>query len=212
MTAQWVADALGSSKAADLWVIRPVVLDRVRERVPSAARRRIMGTVRANWVLGAAGALAAALLVSSCTNGSVGPQGNSSLAKSTSSAPSGPAAPTATIGVEPATLDDPRGCTVAGEGPSAIVTTSLASPPRQFSALLGQQFETAELTAVSPGRSSASDGRVLKVIGFQAEPNGMTYTEFQAVGIGPSLLTVTRTNVSGATSRLQVLVTVACHL
>ena len=92
------------------------------------------------------------------------------------------------------------------------MTASLASPPRQFSALLGQQFETAELTAVSPGRSSASDGRVLKVIGFRAEANGTTYTEFQAGGVGQSLVKVTRKTEGGATVRLQVLVTVTCHL
>ena len=64
---------------------------------------------------------------------------------------------------------------------------------------------------MSPGRSSASDGRVLKVIGFRAEANGKTYTEFQAGGVGPSLVTVTRTTGSGAAAKLQVLVFVACH-
>jgi hypothetical protein len=91
------------------------------------------------------------------------------------------------------------------------VTASGASLPPRFSSLLGQRFETAEPTEVSHGRSSAGDGRVLKVIGFRAEANGRTYTEFQAVGIGPSLVTVTRPAESGATAKLQPLVTVACH-
>jgi hypothetical protein len=115
-------------------------------------------------------------------------------------------------GAEPdkATLADPHGCAVDDEGPAALYRPT-EGRPEQLAVILRTQFQTALSTETSPDAAVARDPSVLKRLRVRQGPNGLTYTEFQAVRVGRTVVTAERRErPDGPTTILRLVVRVVC--
>jgi hypothetical protein len=110
------------------------------------------------------------------------------------------------------TAEHPDGCQVWDEGPSVPAHPSALTPPPTLMPILRQQFQTDLLTRLSPASAIADDPRVLKFLQVRHEPNGHTYTEFQAVGVGTTTVHAAQLGTGNTpTTTLRLTVTVRCR-
>lgn len=114
--------------------------------------------------------------------------------------------------VSPTTMDHPHACHLFDEGPSFLIRPGQAGAPASFAPLLRQQFQIEMPTALSPDAAIAQDPRVVALLQVRHEPDGMTYTEFQATSIGRTVITVSqRASPNGPAVTQSVTITVRCH-
>jgi hypothetical protein len=93
-----------------------------------------------------------------------------------------------------------------------VIHPSATDPAPEFFATLREQFQTALSTKLSPDPATADDPGVLKVLSVRHASNGRTYTEFQAVGVGTTIVRVARRSTpTAAKAALRLKVTVLCH-
>lgn len=114
--------------------------------------------------------------------------------------------------VSPTTIDHPQACHLFDEGPSFPIRPGQAGAPASFAPLLRQQFQIEMPTALSPDAAIAQDPRVVALLQVRHEPDGLTYTEFQATSIGRTLINVSqRASPNGPAVMHHITITVRCQ-
>lgn len=114
--------------------------------------------------------------------------------------------------VSPTTIDHPQACHLFDEGPSFSLRPGQAGAPASFAPLLRQQFQIEMPTALSPDAAIAQDPRVVALLQVRHDPDGLTYTEFQAISIGRTVINVSQRaspNRPAATQHITIMV--RCH-